>query len=903
MLQRGAPGTLPCVSMNVVRTARLVLSVLLCGAALRGQPTASPAPLSEAAPAAPGGWIVREERARRSLEAGFPATAAIIYRQILTDHAPPPEAQQRQTLALVTALLDAGQTREADTLLQDYEWPRTSAYQLRAGLLAAGTRRMVQARAALAAIRREELPEGDIAWWHYLQALVADADNNPDQRRAAFDEAERAALSELQRVRFQLARELTILRAEQSGEQQLATLRSNMERFAGQPTGYDATRYYAAALSIAGRKAEALAVLQRALSVLPATERRAGDEFRLLLGFIAGGQSEVGRRAFLELMRNALRPETGRIALQQLAGSAAAREGRTRLVNDLTPLVNQSPAHPIIEDLLVARARLELDNELYREAEDDARRLLEQFPGSPLRAAALGVRLSVAWEQKRYRTVADIVVSLRAQPLDVRERSELGVLLAEAFFRAGMQSGNPGDYRNAADAYEAALREAPAVVPAGPLIFQRVLAEIRADRLDTAATLLDEAAGNPAFEATIRWQAEWNLAKELQVRNQGTAALGRVEKLLAEPGPGVPPELRIRLTWLQAKLSYDNGRLAEALEQADRLLALLPGAAELPAADRTNVTGQTLLLKAQALLDLDRDEEGVAVLAKLRAEQRGTPAAVFSYIVQAARLTRRSELAQAQKILTDLADSIESIIAGGATADLGRTDELRGYATLALYEAAFNAERQGLDRNLTEANNLLERIKEKYPQSDLRFYAMLKQGDLLRKLNDFAAARQTYEEILINYAQHPDVLLAQLALADTLFALGANNVVNQESAAALFERLRDLPNAPVDLRAEAGFKWGYALKNRGLAVRAVPVLWSVVDAFLLDAGNAAQLGATGRYWVAKSLLELGQLHEEAGRLDEAQRAYRLILERRLGPAAQAQAKLDRYRAAPAEAKQ
>ncbi len=894
---------MPRVSMNVVRSAWLLLAFLPFAAALRSQPTASPAPLSETAPAAPGRWIVREERARRSLEAGFPATAAIIYRQILADDAPPPEAQQRMTLALVTALLDAGETREADALLQAYTGPRAGAYQLRVGLLAAGTRRTAQAKAALAAIKREELPEADIAWWHYLQALVADADNNAEARRAAFDEAERTAQSELQRVRFLLGRELTILRAEQTGEQQLATLRSNMERFAGQPTGYDATRYYAAALSIAGRKAEALAVLQRALSVLPPSERRAGDEFRLLLGFIAGGQSEAGRRAFLELVRNGLRAETGRIALRQLAGSATGPAERTRLRNDLTPLVNQASPHPIIEDLLVVRARLALDNELYREAEDDARDLLEQFPGSPLRAAALGVRLSVAWEQKRYRTVADIVVSLRAQPLEAREKSELGVLLAEAFFRAGTQSGNPGDFRNAADAYEAALREAPAVVEPGKLIFQRVLAEIRADRLDTAAALLDEAAGNPAFEAPIRWQAEWNLAKELQARNQGAAALGRVEKLLAEPGPGGPLELRIRLMWLQAKLSYDNSRPAEALGQADRLLALLPGATGLATADRTDVTGQTLLLKAQSLLDLGRDDEGVAVLEKLRADQRGTSAAIYSYIVQAARLTRRGELAQAQKILTDLADSVESIIAENGPADAGRTNELRQFASLALYEAALNAERQGLDRNLEEANNLLERIKRDYPQADLRFYAMLKQGDLLRNLNNFATARQTYEEILINYAQHPDVLLAQLALADTLFALGANNVVNHESATALFERLRDLPNAPVDLRAEAGYKWGYALKNRGQAVRAVPVLWSVVDTFLFDAGNAAQLGATGRYWVAKSLLELGQLHEEAGRLDEAQRAYRLILERRLGPSVQAQAKLDRYRAAPAETKQ
>jgi tetratricopeptide (TPR) repeat protein len=165
----------------------------------------------------------------------------------------------------------------------------------------------------------------------------------------------------------------------------------------------------------------------------------------------------------------------------------------------------------------------------------------------------------------------------------------------------------------------------------------------------------------------------------------------------------------------------------------------------------------------------------------------------------------------------------------------------------------------------------------------------------LRKLNYFPQARQVYEDLTNNSSQHPDILLAQLALADTLFALGANSAANYESATALFERLRDLPSAPVDLRVEAGFKWGYALAKRAQPAKAQTIFWSVVDAFLLDAGQAAKLEAKGRYWVARALLELGQIHEDAGRLDEAQRAYQLIVEHKLYGVAQAQAKLARFR--------
>jgi hypothetical protein len=119
--------------------------------------------------------------------------------------------------------------------------------------------------------------------------------------------------------------------------------------------------------------------------------------------------------------------------------------------------------------------------------------------------------------------------------------------------------------------------------------------------------------------------------------------------------------------------------------------------------------------------------------------------------------------------------------------------------------------------------------------------------------------------------------------------------VNYESAAAIFERLRDLPSAPVDLRTEAGFKWGYALAKRAQPGPAQAVYWSVVNDFLLDPAQAARLGAKGRYWVARSLLELGQIHEDAGRLDEAQQVYALIVKYQLYGVAQAQAKLARFR--------
>lgn len=850
----------------------------LCGLGLvaRAQ-TASVSPLASeraAAETAPGNWIVAEGRASSALQFGFPATAATIYREILADLALPAAARPRVQQALITALLDAGELDAAEKELAAYDGPKDSPYRLRAGLVAANARRGAAAKAELAEVNAEDLPAADRGWWHFLQAQIADLDGDVTRATAQYEQAVQAAVSEQQRARFALGQALTVLRGAAPTEQELAVLRRNMDTFAGQRLGFDSARFYAAGLARLGRQSEAIGTLERQLLAVPPSERNVADQMRLLIGLIAGETNPTARRAFRELVRNGLRPETQRTALYALARGTRSAAERDQLRRDLSELIGGVQMHPIIEDLLLVRAQTWLKEKRFNEAEQDARRLLEFFPGSPLKPAALGVRLAVAWEARLYRTAADVSTQLRAVLPPGRERSELGVLLAEAFFRSG-------DFKNAADAYDAALREAPQVVPTGRLIFQRVLSDVRADRLDQAAALLDEMAGNAAFDAENRWQAEWNLVREMQARGRAADAMARVEKLMSgAASAAVPDELRVRLLWLRAKLSADNGQPAAAATQADELLAQL-GPAQLDAALKAEVAGTAMLLKAQALLDLGRDAEGAALLERLRAEHKGAKAAVYSFIVQAARQAQRGELAAAQKTLVDLVD-----------ANPGSE-----YAPFALYEAALYAERQGLDANLQYAHARLEDIVTKYPQSELVFYARLKQGDLLRKLNDFGPARLVYEDLINNRGQHPDILLAQLALAATLFAQGANNPGNYEAAGAIYERLRDLPTAPTDLRVEAGYMWGYAQVRRGQTQSAQTIYWGVVDAFLLDAAKSAQLGATGRYWISRTLLELGQLLEAAGNFDEAQRAYQLVLDHDLGGAAQARAKLERFRAA------
>jgi len=342
----------------MLKLARLLL-LPLAAVSLAAQ-VAGPSPLvsdQAAAQMVPGGWIVAEARANAALQAGFPATAAAGYRELLRDSALPAEARQRITLALVTAQLDSRDLTDAESLLQGYTGPRNAAYQLRVGLIAILNRRIAPAKAALAAGKADELPPADRGWWLYLQAGVADAENDFARANTLYEQAIGEAVSPLQRARLQLGQEQALLRRGALTEAQMANTRQTMERFPGQRTGYDAARTYAAALAEAGRAPEAQAILQRQLATLPASERNVADQIRLMLGLIAGEGSVAGRQAFKSLLRDGQRPDTQRLALQLLARGAKTPGERESLRNDMAELLRNPAQRTIHEDLTLALAQ------------------------------------------------------------------------------------------------------------------------------------------------------------------------------------------------------------------------------------------------------------------------------------------------------------------------------------------------------------------------------------------------------------------------------------------------------------------------------------------------------------------------------------------------------------------
>jgi outer membrane protein assembly factor BamD (BamD/ComL family) len=846
-----------------MRLSFLLVWPLAASAVLRGQePLIRPIPFASA-PAAPspGEDAVTALAARQAQELGLPGLAAQLYRGLLAQSGAGPASRDELGLALATALLDDNRPAEAEQALRGVG-AQGSAWHLRQALTLAQERKLPEARLELAAVKPGELAAADQPWHFFLQGELAGAAGDLAGQRQFFQQAEARAGTGLERARFYLAGQEVQMRLGQVSEDAAEQTRKNAENFRGTPVGYDAWRYYAVMLNALGRRSDAVSALNGELLLLPAREREYADDFRLLIGMIAGAADGAGRRALTELLAGAARTDLARAreraALELLAEASRTDPARTRFRGELDQLLAAPAPHPIQEDLLLYRASWALDDaesnpararEDYVQAEADADLLLQRFPGSPLKIYALGVQMRVDWAQARYRAAADKAATIRSDPAAGEARATLGVLRAEALFRAGglsVGAADKVDFGNAAEAYGAALRERPAGIPAGYLMFQQVQSQVAAGSLAAAEQTLDRLADDPAFDAEDRWRAEWNLARALEAAGSVDAAYARVGGLLGAGAlpAGLPAELRARMRWLQARLSLDAGKPAETRQLAEALGRALDGLAPGP---RAAIARSAELLLAQADFALGEDTAALAALERLRGDFPRTDEAADSYLIEAEHYAARDDIVRAQNVLIHFVDD----------KDYSRST----YAPYALYQVALWSEQLGQRKDFLYARELLEQLVTRYPASDRVFYARLKEGDLLRKLNDFPAAQQVYELLRNQFPQRDDIVYVLLALAECHDAESTADPTHAETAEELFEDVRDRPGAPVDARTEAGYNLGFLLHRRGDDRRAIQVWWrDVISAFLLDPAARAHLGVKGRSWMARTILALGELY-------------------------------------------
>ena len=186
-------------------------------------------------------------------------------------------------------------------------------------------------------------------------------------------------------------------------------------------------------------------------------------------------------------------------------------------------------------------------------------------------------------------------------------------------------------------------------------------------------------------------------------------------------------------------MAGDTEGVLERVEQLLARIIALPENVEDPSpAEVRLLRTEVLLLQGDILMGSGDSTGGMAVLSGLRAGYPESSGAERSYLTEADYHASIDDFEAAQATMLKLASLYED-------------SEL---APQALFEAALYCERRGPE-HFAAAVRVHHDLTVRYPTDNLLFAARLKQGDLLRQMNDFAGAQIVYEDLIHSFPEHP----------------------------------------------------------------------------------------------------------------------------------------------------
>lgn len=789
--------------------------------------------------------------AKNAFDLGLFNLAEQLYTKILTQETDPLEKQEIR-LQLATTLLNEAKFTQAKEILDQPPQIKSPEAQLLLAITSLPSNPTLS-KNLIDEIHLKDLPPPYQPWLLITKALIAQNNQNFKEAKNAFVEARSLATSENLKSHIDLLLFRLELSQNKAFEALEKTLAKKVEKNKDTPQA-SILKQYAIVLNDLDKKSEAINILESSVDFLSPKEKNETDSILLLIALIAEPTSEKGQFYLEKIIERKQNLDLAKIALSLLTQQTNPSNAQHYL-DWITKLIESPQKHPLIDTLLIHRAQLYLYLKQHELAQLDASLLLDEYPGSTHYPKAMKILAYTAWSSSppHYRTAASILSKLAEITTDASELAQLNTFIADAYFLNH-------DYTNAAKLYTSLLESTTNKLPKGPLLYQLILSTINQNSLNTAEKILDKFHNNPSIDPSNLWRAEWNLINAMKNKGHTKLAFARIQKLLQNTSPlSLSDDLKLRLLWLKAELSLESKNPEETPEIIDSLLSLLESS-NIEPEQKTLITSHALLLEAQALLELQQEQEALNIIQELRNSYPDTKPAILSYIIEARYYTSINNPTKAQQQLINLSDNYPD----------------SEYATISLYEAAINAESRGLKNTYQEALAILERLHDAYPNNPLAYHARFKQSDILRKLGDFSDAQLLYENLIKQYPDNPEKPRTQLALLDCLLAQSLNNPGQLTEIATQYTHLLDLSQLPTNLRAEAGFKAGFSLTKAGQTNLAKETFWLTINKLLIDPALNKQLNDQGKYWIARSIFELANLLEKTSTTQEANEVYQLI---------------------------
>lgn len=833
-------------------------------------------------------------------------------------------------LILASAQIECGLFAEAEKTLNEIG-AGSSAKTLRLAWAKIGQYQLSEAENIFKQIAFDELSPGDRPWYMLANGIFDKNNGNDEAAKIHFGNAGALGIDSTQRSQFEYIRAWAdVTFAPELSEEDIEELREDMIRHKGTRNG----AHYAKMLALSiYRKARAgdSETHRQARQVLNDARPLPQDlvpEFDFLEGLLQDSDTDENvRRAFMRVLRSPNAEKslqeaalTGLLRHVNALALSGEKDAATNAANEIIPFLagggkNNSagsvatastpslsgrpstlaPAR-IQADLLdlgiFTRARIARLIGNQRELRSAVDELLEKCPKSPYIANALRMQIDEKRKAGEYRSAIPDLEKLRDTVSSPTEKAKANFILADCYFQSG-------DHRLAADAYSKINTSGELKKYSGEIFFQRLLSQLLAQDFDAAKKLIAEqknafANGSATFDRDWLFQAESALIENLRSAGELEEAQSECERFLEQSE--IPDAYRIRVLWWDTLLAIELSDPDKAITNADEILRALKthpqGVASIPVDIHTLQAGITSLRTRALLLKSDSKEELAAVRKEFKSLRERFPdskAAAVSYLDEGRALANNNMNVEALSCFEELIRSCES------------KPEFSRYVEIAYFEAAQQELALGKPKDAVARFNT---VGEKFKDSPLTFYATLRVGDLLREQNAFDDALEIYKKLTPSGSNHPEWPRVEISKADCLLAKASGVKQSDDSDRGAQESLKEACNsyeklfyssaASIELRAEAGYKWGEAWAKRAdlledptreeqdtIRREARKILWQVTETIFNQASRGGidpseTWGVTSGYWLSRCFFKIGDLSEQIGDYEDARKAYTQI---------------------------
>lgn len=803
--------------------------------------------------------------ARDAINSGIPSLAEAIAAKSFADQSTPQKESVQMRDILLDALISQGKFEAAEKILASIK-EKTPLDKIRMSLVLIGTNKAEEAERIIAELDETDGDKNFSSWFHMAKGYIAFAKNDHNAAIEEFEKAKKDSPSGLIAADAEIAINTCKISRENSKtdtNKLESDLAQKVSLYMGTPMGFQFAKQYAGLLFKLGKIEQAIEVINTQLGIELASSIDK-DELRLIGAAI---NPNIEKRV-AELKNILLTCTSSGIAEFALALISRDSKDNSAVQKKFLEELVLKGSPSIRDRILLEISKINIRDKDYKNATIAAKKIIDEYPASEFRSFALRI---LAWTAFRsdenkaseYRLAASYLTSLAELEKDSEKNVKIKMLAADCLLLNQ-------DYAGAAKIYEECLQVSSSERPL--LLDRAVEALLMQDKVKEATELILSSYENKILGEDEVWNAAWRIVSQKK-KSGNLYALESIENIL-KSAKKISPELHIKILWLRARITEDSSNYGTVISLCKEI--------EKSAKNLKNPNDPSMrTLRANALLMLGRALEKEAMYEnkdgafetylKLRRDFPETEAAQISYLYEARDLAHLERFNSARNTCVELAEKYPN----------------SKYVYSALFDAAEYSRRMGLDSNYRTALSLLDKLCKQFPDNPRNFYAKISQAEILRLMNAFPDARSMYNDIINTYQSHPEIYTAWMGLGDSTAALPSRS----QDAAAIFERLYSLPELPQSARAEAAYKWAFALERAKKLSEANEVRWVTSLEFL----KSANIDASTRYWVGRTLFEMAKTLEEAGQIRDARAAYELIVKYKLPSSKIAKMKLKNSR--------